>query len=91
MPPAVASFGVAAYLTKPVSEADLRTAVVMALLGSTSAAPPSLITRRNLIEGRPSARSLDREDNTVNRLVVRLLEKQGRTTVSANGAGRSPP
>ncbi len=31
--------GVAAYLTKPVSEADLRNAVMMALQGPTSAAP----------------------------------------------------
>ncbi len=87
--------GLAAYLTKPIKQAELYRAI-LAALGSPEArpqSPPPLIRR-----GGRALRLLLAEDNLVNqKLAVRLLEKQGHTVVVAvNGreavdtAGRQP-
>jgi two-component system, sensor histidine kinase and response regulator len=74
--------GFAAYLTKPVKQADLWRALVRTLDATPAAAParaePRAATARPL-------RILLAEDNPMNqRLAVRLLEKQGHTVVVAN-------
>jgi CheY-like chemotaxis protein/HPt (histidine-containing phosphotransfer) domain-containing protein len=81
------ALGVAAYLRKPIKEADLLETLVAALEPSSEAAPV-LITQHTL---RERVRGLDIllvEDNAVNqKLVVRLLENMGhRVTVADNGA-----
>lgn len=80
--------GVAAYLTKPVQQAELLDAILTAL-GTRPAgnANPNLITRHSLKENRNRLRILLAEDNPVNQLVaVRTLEKYGHSvTVASNG------
>jgi two-component system sensor histidine kinase/response regulator len=79
--------GVAAYLTKPVSESELHDAV-MHLLGTRAvpareprpAVPSAGIASR-------SGKVLVVEDNAVNRLLaVRLLEKMGHLPIAVGGA-----
>jgi len=80
--------GVAAYLTKPVSQPELFDAVVRVLGTSTpQSEPPPLITRHTMREGKKKLRVLLAEDNAVNqKLATRLLEKHGHNvTVTANG------
>jgi signal transduction histidine kinase/ligand-binding sensor domain-containing protein/DNA-binding response OmpR family regulator len=80
--------GVAANLTKPVSQSELFECIVRVLRASTpqaeSAAP---MTHHTLREGKRNLHILLVEDNVVNqRLAERLLEKHGyRVTVRANG------
>src|SRR5205823_5858601 len=76
--------GFAAYLTKPVKQADLWRALVRAIdvrtAGSTFFPPAS----PRIAPSRP-LRILLAEDNPMNqKLAVRLLEKQGHTVVVAN-------
>ncbi len=91
--------GVLAYLTKPISQSELRQAILKVLglkvlglkvLGAQSpeAAPASLVTRHSLREAGRPVRTLVADDDRVNQaLVVRLLEKQGHEA-STVGNGR---
>jgi len=72
--------GIAAYLTKPVDEADLYDCLVEVLARGRAPLSPSLVTRHSLRERRPppGARVLVAEDNEVNQKVaVRLVERLG--------------
>jgi signal transduction histidine kinase/DNA-binding response OmpR family regulator len=79
--------GVAAYLSKPVSQSELFDAIVRVLAAPGSQASPLLITRHSLREVKRGLRVLLVEDNAVNqRLASRLLEKRGYdVTVTGNG------
>src|SRR3984957_4515948 len=77
--------GIAAYLVKPILQAELLE-VVLAVLGSrTDAAEPAqLVPNHSVREGNRPLRILLAEDNVVNqRLAMRMLEKQGHTVVIA--------
>jgi signal transduction histidine kinase/DNA-binding response OmpR family regulator len=78
------ALGIAAYLTKPVMQADLRDAIRTALGRPTSlAAPAPLVTRHLVHERQPRLHILVAEDNPINsRLAVRVLEKQGHTVTT---------
>jgi two-component system, sensor histidine kinase and response regulator len=81
--------GIAIYLTKPVRQAELLEAILMALgtRATNHDESPPLVTRHLLRENRGPQRVLLVEDNPVNQLVaLRLLEKSGhKVTVAANG------
>jgi two-component system, sensor histidine kinase and response regulator len=80
--------GVAAYLTKPVRQAELLDAILTALgTKPKSEVRKALITRHSLREGHGHLRILLVEDNAVNQLLAqRMLEKRGHVvTVAANG------
>lgn len=67
--------GIAAYLTKPVPQADLLQAVCRTL---GTAQPAPVITRHSMRETSPHWKILLAEDSQVNRmLATRLLEKRG--------------
>jgi two-component system sensor histidine kinase/response regulator len=80
--------GIAAYLTKPIKQSELREAIA-AVFGASSASQPEpvLVTRHSLRESRRRFRILLAEDNAVNqKLATRMLEKQGHAvTVAGNG------
>ena len=83
------ALGIAAYLMKPISQAELLEAI-LAVLGLPSGGPdrPHVVTRHSLRESRRKLRILLAEDNKVNQLVAaRLLGKRGHTVVIA-GNGR---
>jgi len=71
--------GIAAYLAKPVAEADLLEAVLRVLgSGCEKDVPRPLVTNHTIREARKPLRILVAEDNAVNsRLAVTLLKKQG--------------
>ena len=78
--------GIAAYLTKPVRQADLLEAIVR-VLGSRAQAegPPPLVTRHSLRENRRGLEILVVEDNVVNqRLAEHLLRNRGHIVTIAN-------
>ncbi len=81
--------GIAAYLTKPVPQAELLHAICQTL-GTAEQVVPTVapvITRHSLREGSPHWRILLAEDSGVNRmLAVRLLEKRGhKVSTAVNG------
>jgi len=81
--------GIAAYLTKPVDEADLYDCLVEVMDETRRRRAPHLVTRHSLRELRPpvAARVLVAEDNEVNQKVAaRILEKLGyQAEVAENG------
>ena len=84
--------GIAAYLTKPVRQSELRHAIAT-VLGSKAEEPPipQLVTRHTVREEEQGVKApfqvLLAEDNPVNqRLAMRLLQKRGyRVVVVGNG------
>ena len=82
------ALGLAAYLTKPVGEAELQDAI-LGVLGATRAeSRPAPVTARMLAQERRCLRILLAEDNVVNQLMAsRLLEKRGHSVAIA-GNGR---
>jgi two-component system sensor histidine kinase/response regulator len=77
--------GIAAYLMKPIKQADLWEAIMLTL-GTKEAAgsETTLVTQHTLREHRRSLHILVAEDSPVNlKLVVTMLEKRGHTVVSA--------
>jgi PAS domain S-box-containing protein len=82
--------GVAAYLTKPIGQAELLDAIrqVLGTKAEKTDESPRLVTRHTLQEGKKGLHILLAEDNLVNRTVaVRLLEKHG-NSVEVAGDGR---
>ena len=82
--------GVAAYLLKPVRQAELREALIRVMGAKQQRDSIPIVTRSSLDAGYSPAASLQvllAEDNSVNQLLARrLLEKRGhRVTVTFNG------
>jgi signal transduction histidine kinase/CheY-like chemotaxis protein len=79
--------GIAAYLNKPVRQAELREAIIRVLHAKQEVLPAPLITRYSLRDKGDSFPSLDillAEDNRVNqKIATRLLEKRGHHVVLA--------
>jgi CheY-like chemotaxis protein len=82
--------GISAYLTKPVSQSELREAVFMLLERASANLPGDGLITRHAIHEKHAASSLKillAEDNPVNQtLAVRMLEKRGhKVRVAGNG------
>jgi two-component system sensor histidine kinase/response regulator len=79
-------FGIGAYLTKPILESELRSAIHLALDPKADVLHGStLVTRHSVKEVGKAGLILVVEDNPVNQLVAsRLLERHGYTIVVAN-------
>jgi two-component system sensor histidine kinase/response regulator len=80
--------GIAAYLLKPIHEAEILGAIQFALAGPQTMKPgesATLVTRHSLREGRGTRRILLAEDNAINQqLAIRILEKHGYVVLVAN-------
>jgi two-component system, sensor histidine kinase and response regulator len=83
---------VASYITKPVSQAELKRAILH-VLGASAQSTPPLVTRHLLREAGPepgALRILVAEDNAVNQqLARRLLEKRGHQVIIAESGHRA--
>ena len=81
--------GIAAYLVKPVKQADLWEAIMMTLgAREVPTRSPDLVTKHTLREEHRRLNILVAEDSPVNlKLVVRMLEKRGHS-ISASTNGR---
>jgi signal transduction histidine kinase/CheY-like chemotaxis protein len=77
--------GVASYLTKPVTQAELIDAILIAVGGAVTMAPISISS--SIVRPRSGLRILLAEDNLINRAVASgILEKRGHSLVhAANG------
>ena len=84
------ALGVAAYLTKPISESELHEAVLRALGSRPLPAHRPAPDRPAATMAPRSLRVLVVEDNAVNRLLaVRLLDKMGHRVMAAEGARKA--
>ena len=82
------TLGIQAYLTKPISRADLVEGLATVLAESAVPRAATLVTRHTIAESRRSLQVLLAEDNLVNQQVaVAMLLKRGHT-VDAVGNGR---
>ncbi len=84
------TLGIAAYLLKPVRQAELREAIIRVLTTRDAKEPNPMITRSSLRDhavGNKTLKILLAEDNLVNqKLATRMLEKRNHTvTVVLNG------
>jgi signal transduction histidine kinase/DNA-binding response OmpR family regulator/HPt (histidine-containing phosphotransfer) domain-containing protein len=76
------ALGMAGYLTKPITQAELRDAILAALAPAPTRAPAPLVTKHALRETRERVHVLLVEDNLINQKVAAsILEMQGHTTV----------
>jgi len=85
------ALGIAAYLIKPVLQADLLGALLQVLSSCDNVVKQTpVITRYTLREGRLPLRILLAEDNLVNqKLASRLLENQGHMVVVASDGAQA--
>jgi two-component system, sensor histidine kinase and response regulator len=78
--------GVASYLTKPVTQAELIDAILIAIGGATETVQPTLEEAAPIVRTPPTGlRILIAEDNLINRAVAAgILEKRGHSLVHAD-------
>jgi CheY-like chemotaxis protein len=80
--------GIAAYLMKPVKQAELLDAILLSLGTPSGSSSPSLVTRHSLREERRRLRILLAEDNPVNQAFGTV---EGPLQIPAGPAGRQSP
>jgi signal transduction histidine kinase/ligand-binding sensor domain-containing protein/CheY-like chemotaxis protein len=79
------ALGLAAYLTRPVGQAELLDALLRVAGSKGSGGKPAFVTRHLLREERRPLRILLAEDSAVNQILAsRVLEKQGHNVVTTS-------